>query len=101
MQQGPNMKVGLMRRVTSNHPLLTPAQQAEIEALKALSNEDIDTQDIPELADWTGGQRGLFFRPVEQQNTSRSPTSGLTSYQSIGWSLSKEGNALSFEEKFF
>ncbi len=55
-----------MKKMASNQP--TPAQQAEIEALKAMPDEEIDTQDIPEVVDWSGAKRGLFFRPIEQQN---------------------------------
>ena len=50
---------------------LTPAQQAEIEALAALSDDHIDTRDIPEVRDWRGARRGLFFRPNKQQLTLR------------------------------
>ena len=50
---------------------LTPAQQAEIEALTALSDDQIDTRDIPEVLDWHGARRGLFFRPNKQQLTLR------------------------------
>ena len=31
---------------------LTPAQQAEIEALAALPDDQIDTRDMPEVRDW-------------------------------------------------
>ena len=50
---------------------LTPTQQAEIEALAGLPDEQIDTQDIPELSDWSEKKRGLFFRPIKQQITLR------------------------------
>lgn len=50
---------------------LTPAQQAEIEALAALPDDHIDTQDMPEVRDWRGARRGVFFRPVKQQLTLR------------------------------
>lgn len=40
---------------------LTPEQQAELEALKALPDDEIDTSDIPEITDFTGFQRGLFY----------------------------------------
>ena len=33
---------------------LTPAQQAEIDALAALSDDHIDTRDIPEVRNWRG-----------------------------------------------
>ena len=32
--------------------------------LAALPDEQIDTADIPEVRDWTGAKRGLFYRPV-------------------------------------
>src|SRR5712691_7904051 len=47
---------------------LTPAQQAEIEAL---ADDQIDTRDMPEVRDWSGARRGLFFRPIKQQLTLR------------------------------
>jgi uncharacterized protein (DUF4415 family) len=50
---------------------LTPAQQAEIEALAALPDDQIDTRDMPEVRDWSGARRGLFFRPIKQQLTLR------------------------------
>jgi uncharacterized protein (DUF4415 family) len=50
---------------------LTPAQQTEIDALAALPDDEIDTRDIPEVRDWSGAQRGLFFRPIKQQLTLR------------------------------
>ena len=50
---------------------LTPAQQAELEALAALPDDKIDTRDIPEVRDWSGARRGLFFRPIKQQLTLR------------------------------
>jgi uncharacterized protein (DUF4415 family) len=50
---------------------LTPAQQAELTALGALPDDQIDTRDIPEVLDWSDAQRGLFFRPIKQQLTLR------------------------------
>lgn len=58
-----------MRKATSNQ--LTSEQQAEIEALAALPDEQIDIQDIPEVTDWSGAKRGMFFRPIKQQITLR------------------------------
>jgi uncharacterized protein (DUF4415 family) len=46
-------------------------QQAEIEALADIPDDEINTQDIPEQRDWSGAKRGLFFRPVKQQLTLR------------------------------
>jgi uncharacterized protein (DUF4415 family) len=36
-----------------------------------MSDADIDTSDIPEIADWRGAQRGRFYRPVKQVVTIR------------------------------
>lgn len=47
---------------------LTPAQRAELDALR---DRDIDLSDIPEITDWTGAKRGLFYRPIKQQLTLR------------------------------
>src|ERR1700745_1447453 len=49
----------------------TKAQRAELKALAALRDEAIDTSDAPELIDWSGARRGLFYRPVKQQLTLR------------------------------
>ena len=50
---------------------LTDKQQTEIEALAALSDEEIDTSDAPEALDWPDARRGRFYRPVKQQITLR------------------------------
>lgn len=59
-----------MKKTTTSNKL-TPAQQAQLDALADLPDEQIDTQDIPELPDWSGKKRGLFYRPVKQQVTLR------------------------------
>ena len=50
---------------------LTREQKAEIEALAALPEDEIDTSDIPEILDWTDARRGLLYRPVKKQITLR------------------------------
>lgn len=50
---------------------LTPEQQAELKSLAALRDDAIDTSDAPELLDWSGAKRGLFYRPIKQQLTLR------------------------------
>ena len=39
---------------------LTPTQEAELKALAALPEDQINTRDIPEQKDWSGARRGLF-----------------------------------------
>jgi len=50
---------------------LSRKDHAELAALAALPDAEIDTSDIPEIVDWSGAKRGLFFRPVKQQLTLR------------------------------
>jgi len=47
------------------------AQRRELEALASLPDERIDTRAIPEVRDWSGARRGLFYRAVKQQITLR------------------------------
>lgn len=58
-----------MRKDTSRR--LTAGQLAELAALAAMPEEAIDTSDAPEVLDWSGARRGLFYRPVKQQLTLR------------------------------
>ena len=60
-----------MKKRTSKSPTLAPEQLTELESLAALSDHAIDTSDAPELPDWSGAERGLFYRPVKQQLTLR------------------------------
>ncbi|TPK87388.1 BrnA antitoxin family protein [Mesorhizobium sp. B2-4-12] len=57
----------------TNPSPLTEAQKAEIAALKARSQDDVDTSDTPELAEefWQNAARNPHFRPIKQQLTLR------------------------------
>ena len=43
--------------------------QAQIQALAGKPEDEINTDDIPEILDWSGARRGVFHRPVKQQIT--------------------------------
>ena len=58
------MKKGISKR-------LTREQRAELKSLATLRDDAIDTSDAPELLDWSGARRGLFYRPLKQQLTLR------------------------------
>ena len=45
--------------------------QAQIRALEALPDDQIDTTDAPEILDWSDAKRGVFYRPVKRQITLR------------------------------
>jgi uncharacterized protein (DUF4415 family) len=58
----------------ANLPPLTDSQKAELAALAALPDDQIDFSDIPELTDeqWKNAIRHRgFYRPVKQQITAR------------------------------
>ena len=44
---------------------------AELAALDAMSDEDIDYSDIPPVRDFSGFRRGVFYRPEKQAVTIR------------------------------
>jgi uncharacterized protein (DUF4415 family) len=45
--------------------------QAEIDALAILPEAEIKTDDLPEVLNWSGAKRGVFYRPIKQQITLR------------------------------
>lgn len=50
---------------------LTEQQKEDLERLRNMPDEEIDTSDIPETLDWSGAVRGMFYRPIKQQITLR------------------------------
>jgi len=47
------------------------AQADEIRALKRMKNRDIDTTDIPPVAEWSKAVVGRFYRPMKKPLTIR------------------------------
>ena len=58
---------------------LTPRQLADLEALAALPDDQIDTTDIPEALDWSSPVRHTFFKPGEKH------TGGPADYSERGF----------------
>ena len=50
---------------------LPKREMAQLKKLAAMPDDQIDTSDIPELTDFSGGVRGRFYRPVTQSVTIR------------------------------
>ena len=52
---------------------LDPKLQAELEALKKMSDEDIDFSDIPKTSeqDWENAEIGKFYRPRKESVSAR------------------------------
>ena len=44
----------------------TKTISAELAALEAMSEDQIDLSDAPEITDWSGAVRGKFYRPEKQ-----------------------------------
>jgi hypothetical protein len=51
--------------------MLTSEQKADLEALAAMPDDQINTRSVPEQPDFSGARRGLFFRPVKKQRALR------------------------------
>jgi hypothetical protein len=45
---------------------LTPELQAELDALVAMPDSEIDTTEMPLITDWSYAVRGPFYRPCER-----------------------------------
>ena len=43
---------------------LTPKLQAELDTLAAMPESEIDTTEMPPIADWSHAVRGPFYRPI-------------------------------------
>jgi uncharacterized protein (DUF4415 family) len=67
-------------------------KQAELARLAAMPDEEIDTSDIPEVGDWSGAERGKFYRPVKQQVTLRIDADVLDWFKSQGGKYQTELN---------
>ena len=48
---------------------MTDQQKAELAALAAMSDDEIDTSNIPEVTDWSNAKRGVIYRLTKQRIT--------------------------------
>ena len=48
---------------------LTDNEKAELEYLAQLDDDKINVEDVPEMLDWSGAQRGVFCKPAKQQSS--------------------------------
>ncbi len=80
-------------KVICTNPKLTPEILAELAALDAMSDDDIDTSDIPEVTDWSNWTRGKFYRPVKKQVTLRIDA------DVIDWFKAQQGGARGYQTK--
>ncbi len=45
---------------------MTPELTAELEALAAMPDSEIDTGDMQPITDWSKAMRGAFYRPIKK-----------------------------------
>jgi uncharacterized protein (DUF4415 family) len=67
-----------------NSEPLSPELARELAALEAVSDEAIDTSEIPEVRDWSGAERGRFYRPRKVQKTLRIDADVFAWFESQG-----------------
>lgn len=58
-----------MKKVRSRE--LTPEERAALQAVAAMSDEEINTAEVPEVRDWSRAERGKLYRPIKRQLTLR------------------------------
>ncbi|MFO1429912.1 MAG: BrnA antitoxin family protein [Candidatus Competibacteraceae bacterium] len=77
-------------------PPLTKRQKAELEALKALPDSEIDYSDIPPLTDdfWKHAVRNPFYRPTKTSTTVRLDADVLQWLKSKGKGYQTRINAI-------
>jgi uncharacterized protein (DUF4415 family) len=77
-------------------PALTDAQIANLKALAARPDSEIDKSDIPELTaeQWKKGIRGHFYRPIKRQITARVDSDVLAWLKAQGKGYQSRINAI-------
>ena len=77
-------------------PPLTEAQEAEIAALADRPDSELDTSDVPPLAEafWQNAERGRFYRPVKTSTTLRIDADVLAWLRSQGKGYQSRINAI-------
>jgi uncharacterized protein (DUF4415 family) len=65
---------------------MSPEQRQRLEAVAALSEDQINTADPDalEVTDWTNAERGRFYRPVKQLKSLRLDADVLAYFQQQG-----------------
>jgi uncharacterized protein (DUF4415 family) len=76
------MKGVSMKR--GNPEPLTPELQAELDALAAMPDSEIDTTEMPPIADWSHAVRGAFYRPVKRPLSLRLDADVIAWFQQQG-----------------
>ena len=60
------MNKKMVRYTLETLPPLTEVQRANLKALSARPESEIDTTDMPPITDWSHAVRGPFYRPIKR-----------------------------------
>jgi uncharacterized protein (DUF4415 family) len=63
---------------------LTAKLQAELAALAAMPESEIDTTEMPPITDWSKAVRGAFYRPIKRPLSLRVDADVLSWFQRQG-----------------
>ncbi len=90
------MKTKMVKYTLDSLPMLTKTRRAQLKALAARPDSEIDTSDIPEMTDeqWKNAKRGHFYRPRKQQITARVDADVLDWLKSQGRGYQSRINAI-------
>jgi uncharacterized protein (DUF4415 family) len=90
------MKPKMLSYTLETLPKLTEKDLAELEALAARPDSEIDLSDAPEMTDeeWKNAERGHFYRPVKRQITARVDADVLVWLKSQGKGYQSRINAI-------
>jgi uncharacterized protein (DUF4415 family) len=90
------MKTKMVSYTLETLPPLTGAQRANLRALAARPDREVDFSDAPELTDeeWKNAERGHFYRPVKRQITARVDADVLEWLKSLGKGYQSRINAI-------
>jgi uncharacterized protein (DUF4415 family) len=73
---------------------LTAKLRAEVKALAAMPDSEIDTTDMPEITDWSSAVRGGFYRPVKRPLSLRIDADVIDWFQRQGEGYQTRMNAV-------
>ena len=76
------MRGGSMKR--GNAEPLTPSLRAELDALAAMPDSEIDTTEMPPITNWSHAVRGPFYRPIKRPLSLRVDADVLDWFQRQG-----------------
>lgn len=73
---------------------LTPKLQAELDALAAMPDSEIDTAEMPPITDWSKAVRGGFYRPIKRPLSLRLDADVIDWFQRQGQGYQTRMNAV-------